>query len=266
MIECHRHILKEERGSASIEATISLVIFTFVVIGIYMLANFCIVQSKVAHAVNATAKDMSQYSYFYHALKLDKKQSGVDIKSEQAVAAFENLSEFIHSAEDAGHNTFEGITENPDEFIAKVIDEGATDDLENLSASINKLSDMFGEIKNDPKQFVRSMAALAAATGIGAGLSQLVAAPLAKSMARQHFGETAEEANAYLAGKGVVDGYDGINFNLSTIFLNESNAGKKIQIVAYYKMNLKSIIPNPALNQEVIICQKAITDAWFGDE
>ncbi len=261
---------EEDCGSASIEATISLVFFVFVVIGIYMLANFCIVQSKVANAVNATAKEMSQYAYFYHALGLDEWQAGQHEKAQKAVAAFEDLSEFIHTTEESGGSAFNELQEHPDVFIAEVVRNGGTEDTEALSAAINKLTDMFKEVKNNPVEFVRSMAALALSTGAEAGLSQLVAAPLAKSMARQHFGDTPEEANAYLAGKGVVDGYDGINFNLSTIFVagdgSKNLNSSKVQIVAYYKMNLTNIIPNPLLNREIILCQRAVTDAWFGDE
>ena len=43
---------KNEKGAASIEATISLTIFVFVIMAIYLLINYCLVQAKVSYAIN----------------------------------------------------------------------------------------------------------------------------------------------------------------------------------------------------------------------
>ena len=241
---------RSECGSATIEATISLVIFIFVIFGIYMLANFCIVQAKVSYAIDATAKEMSQASYFYHVLGLSDVKSDLGDKASQAVSAYENLSKLINTtATEAGE-----ISSDADAYISDVLSGEKNDELGDLANEGKAVIGSISEAIENPVDFMKSVAALA-----GKKLWEYAAVPIARGMAKRHFGD---DADTYLTNMGVVDGYDGLNFGASSLFTD----GKKIEIVVYYRMNLKNIIPNPALNQEVVICQKAVTDGWLGGD
>lgn len=244
-------VRQDERGSATIEATISLIIFIFVIFGIYMLANFCIVQAKVSYAIDATAKEMSQASYFYHVLGLDGVKSQLGDKASQAVSTYENLSTLINtSATETGE-----ITSDTQGYISDVLSGKKNDDIGDLVNQGQAAVDSISKAVDNPTEFMKSIAALA-----GEKLWESAAVPLAKGMAKRHFGE---DADAYLENMGVVGGYDnGLHFGASSLFTD----GKKIEIVVYYRMSLKNIIPNPALNQEVVICQKAVTDGWLGGD
>lgn len=61
--------LKSESGSVTVEATISLSAFMFAIVTILTIINICIVQARVSYAINTTAKEISQYSYLYGAVK-----------------------------------------------------------------------------------------------------------------------------------------------------------------------------------------------------
>lgn len=58
-----------ERGVIVIEATISLTAFMFALVMIMSMINICIVQARVSNAINLTAKELSQYSYYIGLMK-----------------------------------------------------------------------------------------------------------------------------------------------------------------------------------------------------
>lgn len=219
---------RNQDGSATIEASIALTAFIFVIVAIYLLVNFCIVQAKVSYAIDTTAKEMSQYSYFYHVLNLDSAKQGLGDNAQEAVNAFEDLASMLNGDKDA--------------------DLGAVK------------SDIESAV-NNPKAFMTSLASMAAGDLWDAAQSNLVAAPLAKSMTRRHFGSDDASANQYLESKGVVGGYDGLDFSKSKIFEGTS---EKIEVVVTYTLNIHEVIP--LLDQQIVLTQKAVTDGWLGGD
>lgn len=247
---------EKEKGSASIEATISLTFFIFVIMAVFMLINFCIVQAKVSYAINTTAKEMSQYSYFYHVLGLENADATLKDNKKQAVEAFENFSSVIGGAQ---KEKSEIDDTGMEEYLSKLISGEKDADIKNLSGEINTLSQNIGDAVNDPTKFMKSIAALAGEK-FSNKVKKLIVVPLAKGMTRRHFGKSINEANTYLKGLGVVDGYDGLNFDMSTIF---KDGGKDVNIVACYQLDLASSFP---FDLKVQICQRASTKAWLGGD
>ena len=85
-------ISKSEKGSATIEAIVSLSIFIFAFIAIYSIVNMCIVQAQIQQALNKSAKEISQYYYLVDKLNLtDPLSNGF---SEQRQAALGDLDSF----------------------------------------------------------------------------------------------------------------------------------------------------------------------------
>ena len=66
------------RGSATIEAVVSFTAFIFVIFTILGVINYCRVQSLVSTAVDNTAKELSEYSYFYKMSGLDKLNNSIE--------------------------------------------------------------------------------------------------------------------------------------------------------------------------------------------
>ena len=60
-----RRKFRDESGSVTVEATISLSAFMFAIVTILTIVNICVVQAKMSIAINATAKELSHYSYLY---------------------------------------------------------------------------------------------------------------------------------------------------------------------------------------------------------
>ena len=57
--------MKKENGAIVVEATISLTAFMFAILTVIMVLDICYTQAKIGIALNATAKEISQYSYLY---------------------------------------------------------------------------------------------------------------------------------------------------------------------------------------------------------
>lgn len=247
---------KNEKGAASIEATISLTIFVFVIMAIYMLINYCLVQSKVSYAINTTAKEMSQYSYFYHVFGLDDLDGKLANGKTQAVETFSSFNKLLGDSK----AEINEIQENPTDYFGSVIKGEKTEDLQDVYKQIQDVSSNISDVVNDPVEFMKSMASLAGEEVWEHVKSNVIAAPLAKGMTRRHFGNSSESADAYLEALGVVGGYDGLNFNMTTMF---ENASDDIKIVVYYNLDLATVFP---FDLNVSICQQASTRAWLGGD
>lgn len=247
---------KKEKGAASIEATISLTIFVFVIMAIYMLINYCLVQAKVSYAINTTAKEMSQYSYFYHVFGLDDLDDKLANGKTQAVDAFNSFNQLLSDST----AEIKEIEENPTDYFSSVLDGEKTEDLTEVYKQIQDVSANVSDVVNDPVEFIKSMASLAGEEAWEHVKSNVIAAPLAKGMTRRHFGNSTKSADAYLKNLGVVDGFEGLNFNMTTMFEDGSD---DIKIVVYYNVNLATGLP---FDLNVSICQQASTRAWLGGD
>lgn len=246
----------KEKGAASIEATISLTIFVFVIMAIYMLINYCLVQAKVSYAINTTAKEMSQYSYFYHVFGLDDLDDKLANGKTQAVDTFNSFNQLLSDST----AEIKEIEENPTDYFSSVLDEEKTEDLTEVYKQIQDVSANVSDVVNDPAEFIKSMASLAGEEAWEHVKSNVIAAPLAKGMTRRHFGNSTKSADAYLKNLGVVDGFEGLNFNMTTMFEDGSD---DIKIVVYYNVNLATGLP---FDLNVSICQQASTRAWLGGD
>lgn len=247
---------KKEKGAASIEATISLTLFVFVIMAIYMLINYCLVQAKVSYAINTTAKEMSQYTYFYHVFGLDDLDAKLASGKSQAVETFSSFNKLLGDSE----AEITEIKESPVDYFDTVLAGEKTEDLTEVYGQIQDVSSKITDVVNDPVEFMKSMASLAGEEVWEHVKSNVIAAPLAKGMTRRHFGNSAESADAYLEGLGVVDGFDGLNFNMTTMF---EDASDDIKIVVYYNVDLATVFP---FDLNVSICQQASTRAWLGGD
>ena len=247
---------KKEKGAASIEATISLTIFVFVIMAIYMLINYCLVQAKVSYAINTTAKEMSQYSYFYHVFGLDDLDDKLANGKTQAVDTFNSFNQLLSDST----AEIKEIEENPTDYFSSVLYGEKTEDLTEVYKQIQDVSANVSDVVNDPAEFIKSMASLAGEEAWEHVKSNVIAAPLAKGMTRRHFGNSTKSADAYLKNLGVVDGFEGLNFNMTTMFEDGSD---DIKIVVYYNVNLATGLP---FDLNVSICQQASTRAWLGGD
>lgn len=267
------HKTKNEKGSATIEAVVAFMGFLFTIFTILNIVNFCRTQALISNAIDTTAKEMSQYGYFYEMSGLQKFSK--DMKNVSDVGS-SKINEVIGSVDDLytsltgavdgsvsrGTEIANAINDNSLNMdqIQGVID-GVSADGSNVQSSINLASANINSIISNPISYIKSLAAVAANGALNTAMSRVIAVPLAKAFFVKHFGDSAEEASQHLENLGVVKGLEGMNFNDSTMFVDGSN---DIHIVVYYKLKLIQLFKFAEMT--ATIKKEALAGGWLGGD
>lgn len=265
-----------EHGYVTIEAMISFLAFLFIIFTILNVMNYCRVEALVSNAVDTAAKELSQYSYFYEMSGLDKYKKGVEQNAEfgreninQVISIvnglYTNVSKTVNDGVQVGQEAWEDLENSKDPTPAI---EGALTTLEGdvyaVEGSIHAIMAAFEGAADNPLMYVKSLVAVAGKLGLDLVVSHVIAAPLAKLFMTKHFGSNRQEADAYLERLGVVDGLDGMNFTMSTLFSKDEADGKLVHLAVYYKIKVPAILKWAEL--ELPVCKEAITYAWLGGD
>lgn len=245
-----------EKGSATVEAIISLSMFLFAFIAIYSIINMCIVQSTVQHALNKSAKEISQYYYFIDKFKLSKAASGkgLDEASKTALGVFDTFEAVLEDGKSASSqvsSTVENITNND---ISVTDIQKSVKEMEGFGTSAQNLVDMLVDASNNPADYLKSFAALAVSKGLDETKIN-VATSLAKGMSKRHF--DVEQ----LESMGVKGGFEGMDFSQSRI-LQKDNP-EDVKLVVVYELEVADFLP---FDFSITISQSAVTRGWAGNE
>jgi hypothetical protein len=262
-----------QRGSATLEAVVGFTAFLLAIFTILGMVNFCRAQMLISAAMDAAAKEMAQYSYFYEMSGLRKLEGKLDTNGAKGR---ENINGIIGTVD----NLYSSITGAVDQTVqeknnvqnminAGQLDTGSIENsiqnIENSAQGIGQgiagVTAAFKDVGNDPLLYMRSIVALLGSEGAEAA-KRVIAVPLTRSFVSKHFGENAEEANAKLKALGIDGGLDGINFNLSKLFSDENQ--QDIELIAFYKVKLVQVFDWVLL--EAKVSKVASCRAWLGGD
>lgn len=202
--------MKSERGAVIIEAVLSLTVFMFAMLTIFSIYNVCLAQARIGAALNATAKEISQYSYVYDLTGINDKQANIANQGGAAQSALsDNLSEVNDFYDAIGGIagialSFSSSTENADSFLAYTLNAG----IDQLKGSL------CGE--------------------------------LARSLMKKHFGS---DPDGYLEGLGIDGGMSGLSFT-KTRFFTDGQSNEIILDVRYQVTIIKLLNIDITLNFE----------------
>lgn len=258
---------KEEAGSITIEATISLTAFMFVIVTILTILNICIVQARMAYAINATAKEISQYSYLYSLTGLNDSQEKLEDTGEEDTKNVKEIGEKISES----YKAIKAIGKSEDD------DSESSFDFSDFSNGWNELSEKLKKndetvkkdikaIMSNPTQVIFGFLKLGASEAWDYGKSKLIMEPLAWIMCKKHLKPTEDgDVEAYLKSLGVVpDGeghyYNNLNFEDSTLFPNGSNT---IKVCVSYDVKVIALLP---IDFTFHFEQTAVTHGWLAGE
>ena len=269
------------RGSISIEASVSLVLFLFVTLGLLFFIRISRIQAAVQYSLNMAALEMSQYTYLYYAsglydLDQDIKASGADAQEvlsdatdrlDQSALGIETIfssitSDGINAVNDLTQGNVDGALEQFKEQSALLQSEG-----KNIAEQMDGLKDLATQVGSDPVSFARSLAALAGSTGLDALKGRLIGGLFGRSMCEKYIGN-GQDADEWLTQMGVSEGLDGLNFNWSSVLGGTAGAGEKdptqdIDLVVTYQVK---VFPDIYDDMTVTFAQSASTRAWLGGD
>ena len=216
-----KKILEKERGSVTIEAIISLSAFMFAIVTMMTIVNICIVQAKIAYAINTTAKEISQYSYLYALTGINDREGEVAESGRVQTQDLQNVltktNEAFNEIQNLGSSTAPQSVNDIDDILS------AWDD---VKGGVNNVMDAGSSIKSsieniakDPKSLMFGIAKIGATETFDLFKSRLIAAPLAKVMCKKHLVDEKDgDVDAYLKKLGVIPNssgsyIDGLDFS-----------------------------------------------------
>lgn len=275
---------KRQRGSITIEATIALTAYIFVIISILSFINICRAQMVVSLAVDATAKEMSEYSYFYGISGLEsladtlKNASGkAEDTTNQLIgytktmctslggisgAVKDGTSEVQQGGQELGSADSLNAAINTVKKSAEELQKTGADISKNADALVGAATGFEKCVKGmDVEAYMRSLGALAANEGYHAILSRIICPALAKGMCAKHIeGYGNGDADAALMGMGISEGMDGLNFLMSDMFSDDHPT--QIHLVCYYTVEFSNLVDLPG-DTRMVFCKEAVTNAWL---
>lgn len=254
-----------EAGVITIEATISLTSFMFVIVTILTIVNICIVQTRIGIAIHGVAKEMSHYSYLYSLTGINGSHAAISDASEETKktidGAVDNVNTVFTEIQNLGKNASE--IENPEDVDAF---------LTQLESSYNNAANAGGALKetitdmaSDPKKVAFGLLKIGANDGLNKAGSML-AEFLAKALCQKNLvAQKGGDVDAYLSSLGVVPSangsyLDGLNFSNSSLFKDGSN---EIRINVSYDVKVIALLP---IDFTFHFNQTAVTQGWLAGE
>ena len=259
--------IKNESGSVTIEATISLSAFMFAIVTILTIVNICIVQAKISYAINTTAREISQYSYLYSLTGLNDREAEI---AEAGKAQTSDISSILSDVNTV-YNEIENLGNTGNQSFDNIDDilgawDGVSGSIENIEGAGSSIKSSIENIAKDPKNLLFGIAKLGATEVFDLAKSRLIAAPLAKVMCKRNLVDEKDgDVNAYLKRLGVVPSasgsyIDGLDFSKSTLFPYGTS---EIRINVSYDVKVIALLP---INFSFHFNQTAITHGWLAGE
>lgn len=266
--------LKEKCGAATIEAVVAFTGFLFVIITILNVANYCRAQMIISNAVDAAARELSQYSYFYNMTGMQKFNNYVNENAGIGAANINDVIDGTNSVYTTLSGALSDTTDYGNQLADKIDNQNLTyQDIQtavlkldtnstNIMSSITTMEAKFSSVERNPLLYMKSLAAVAGGEALDLAKSYVIAAPLAKLFTSVNINSGDTSVQQYLENLGIVGGFDGLNFNTSTIFT--ASAPDEIHIRCYYKISLCNFVDKSLF--EIPICKEAVCRAWLGGD
>lgn len=272
--------MREEKGSITIEASVSLVLFTFVMVTLLTFINVGRTQAIIQNALNKSAAEISQYTYLYYLSGLYEFDQEVQATlSDPAAGAEDKLNGMLDSVD----GTVSGV-EQLFASISKTKSDAETLNIEEMKADydaalthagtakekFDALMGQVGDIADNPLSFVKGLAAMGLSCGINWAKAFIIGSVLSKSICTKYLGAyidssnvsqySEEYADQLLKDRGIEEGLDGLNFAYSSIFYKDTPTD--INIVVVYDVKVLPLLGD----WTVTFAQSASCCAWLGGD
>ncbi|MBQ8578913.1 MAG: hypothetical protein IJ449_13260 [Clostridia bacterium] len=265
----------DENGLVVVEAVISFTAFIMLCIGIAFLINIFTLHNKIQYAINETAHEIASYSYLYDAfglrtasdtIKKDGKKyvDTIDDTSDQVTDTLTKMQELYGEI----NNTTTAVKESElsESSVTALksqlesLKNAGTSTYESGKASVEALKTAF----SDPKGLIIGFVYLGADL-LAYEAKSLVAEAMAGAMTEKYLSVGDLDVDAYLKKFGIDDGYDGLDFSGSSIFCDDADDERIIDIVVEYDIDLSFIsyiLPESTYH----VVQRVSVGAWAGGD
>lgn len=238
--------IKNERGSFTIEAILSLSIFMFGFMSIISLATIAKVESTTQYAIDQVAKEIAQYYYIAEKVGIANTSGTEGVKEiDDAVAAIMNFTDTTTNA--ANHTAG-----NAAQMLETMDFSGVENDINDVTAAAQQLSSSLHF--EDPKATISALSSMMIKQIGNEVVTKIIAQPLCKAIVPKYI-TSSGDADETLKKMGVVNGLDGLDFRMSS-FLSDQ---RSINVVVIYQIKLNGY---GLFDDTLVIKQTASTAAW----
>lgn len=248
---------KNESGMIVVEAVLSFMVFLMVVLSIISLTNVFLVHNKVQFAINSAAHELASYTYLYEATGIHAAADQVHADGEPYVTGLQTKVDHLVDS----YNKMQSVYTN---IQGGAYGEAAGSMQELTSSVYTSAGDIQNAMENPSDvlagaiymgvEYAGNKLSGAAVAGAMRGLSKKYVEQLAAD------NSPAKDADSYLKGFGVKEGYSELDFSGSSFLQDEH--GKVIDVVVSYDMEisfLKLFKQDPSLH----MIQRTAVPAWL---
>ena len=233
--------MKKENGAIVVEATISLTAFMFAILTVIMVLDICYTQAKIGIALNATAKEISQYSYLYSLTGLNGSQEALYAEGLDSRESIDKTSSGVSTVME----TISGVKEDYSNYNF----DGMVQKIKSCGGDLKEIyhSDEFQYILKDPKNFIIGCAK-SGLSDLGEEGKSLLIQILARAFIQKNLaGYSGESANHFLgrlhiepSGTDNSTKYlEGLNFKGSTFYkMVDGKTTDEVKLVVRYKVKV----------------------------
>lgn len=257
-----------ENGSITVEASISLTFFTFVMVCILMFINVGRAQMKLQLAANKSAQQISQYMYILKITGLYNVKQGISQSGSSFSSTVGNAEDNIKNATKAisalagkvgtvDFSNTDGMADSVKDIISTGKDTAST-----VQGSYEGLSEIVGSIADNPIGFIKTMAAFFADGALDEANSQLFGNIIGKAIVLKSLGDNPDSV---LRRLNIKDGADGLQMRQSSILQagNSANGADDVNIVIVYQVNVFPLLDKNITGTYAV---SASARAWLGGD
>lgn len=248
------------RGSFTVEASLSLFLFTAAFLSLTLLVCVIRTESAVQYALDQTAKELA--AYCYTAGRAGQLFGGFAGSGDDGVDPHSGGEAFLSAVEKLSSLSGGKGSETPEGFAGIMAEKlsGLGSGFSSISSAAEELYESFEPIAESPDGVLSALSGILAGGVIREAAGRAIAGPLCRLIMPGYLTDSGKnssaEANARLEKWGIYGGLRGINFAFSSILKD----GKSITLVAVYRLKLFDF---GLFGGSIRVCQTASTAAWL---
>ncbi len=232
------HRKRNEDGTISIDAVISITIFMLSILAIMMFSLIAQTQSMIQFALGQTAKEISGYYYMLDKIGLTQITSGKTQEAEDVDAVISNVFDFSTDIDSARQDAQQLIEyskdlDNLDIQEMKNLSNVTIADIEKTKNDAKVLKASIEKVGEDPVGQLKAIYSVFAKTMLNKGLSYIIAPCVCRALMPRYLGGDREKANEKLKTMGIENGLEGLDFSQTELLAD----GRSIKLIVIYRLN-----------------------------
>ena len=253
---------KQERGMLTVEATLALVPFLMVILGIISFINVYMVHNRIQYAIFQVGSELSAYTYFYQTLGIRDADGTLSDDIDMATSELEKTANSI--------NSFLNSTVTAKEGYTKVLNSNMNDLEDNVNNAIEWTESAVESGKeaweqsmymaHNPEKILQGVVFDIIDKGVNA-LKSALTEVIAGHMIDIYIQQNNMSAQEYLSRFGVRDAE--LNLENSTMFSDDGH--RMIDIVVEYDIEIyffKLFLKDPYVH----MVQRVVVPAWLNGD